>query len=89
MKNFKKDYFLIGHEITLFKKDCPIIPQKREHISKIPYASAVRSIMYAMTYTKLDVAYSLGIMNRYQSDLDKNYWKVAKAIIKYLKNTKD
>ena len=36
-----------------------------------------------------DVAYSLGIVSRYQSDLGENYWKVVKIILKYLKNTTD
>ena len=27
--NSKKDYLLIGHEITLFKKDCPTTPEER------------------------------------------------------------
>ena len=35
------------------------------------------------------MAYSLSIISRYQSNLDKNYWKVVKTILKYLKNTKD
>ena len=58
-------------------------------MSRIPYASAVRSIIYAMTCTRSDVAYSLGIVSRYQSDPNENYWKIVKAIFKYLRNTKD
>ena len=30
MKNFKKGYLLIGHEISLSKKDCPITSEERE-----------------------------------------------------------
>ena len=87
MKNFKKGYLLIGHEIFLSKKDCPITPQERERI--ISYASTVDSIMYAMICTRSDVAYSLGVVSRYQSDPGKNHWKVAKIILKYLRNTKN
>ena len=89
MKNFRKSNLLIGHEITFSKKDYPITPQEREHKSKISYASTVGSIIYALMCTRSDVAYSLGIVSRYQSDLDKNYWKVVKTIFKYLRNTKD
>ena len=73
MKNFKKDYLSIGHKISLSKKDCLTTPQEREHTSRIPYASIVGSIMYAMIGTRLDVAYSLGVVSRDQSDLDKNH----------------
>ena len=89
MDNFKKDYLSIGHGITLSKKDCPITPEEREHMSRIPYASVVGSIMYAMTCTRSDVAFSLGVMSRYQSDPGEKHWKIAKVIFKYLKNTKD
>ena len=65
MDNFKKGYLLIGHGISLSKKDCPITPQEREHISRISYASTVSSIIYVMTCTRSDVAYTLGVVSRY------------------------
>ena len=58
-------------------------------MNRIPYALAVDSIMYAMTCTRPDVAYSIGVVSRYQYDLEENHWKVVKAILKYLKSTKD
>ena len=57
-------------------------------MSRIPYASTVGSIIYAMTCTRPDVAYQIQV-SRYQSDPDEKYWKIAKAILKYLRNTKD
>ena len=38
---------------------------------------------------KVGVAHSLGIVSRYQSDLDENYYKVVKIILRYLRNNKD
>ena len=58
-------------------------------MSRVSYASAMGSIMYAMTCTRLDVAYSLGVVSRYQSDPGENHGKVVKTILKYLRNTKD
>ena len=58
-------------------------------MSRIPYASTMGSIMYAMTCTRSDVAYSLEVVSRYQLDPDEKHWKIAKAILKYLRNTKD
>ena len=89
MKNFKKNYLSIGQEISLSKRDCPITPEEREHISRISYASTVGSIMYAMTCTQLDVTYSLRVVSRYQSNPGENLWNVVKTIFKYLRNTKD
>ena len=73
MDNFKKSYLSIGHRITLSKKDYPTTPKEREHMSRILYASIVRSIMYAMTCMRSDVAYSLGLVSRYQSNPDKKH----------------
>ena len=89
IKNSKKGYLPIGHRIFLSKKDYLTTPQERECMSRILYASVVNSIMYAMTCIKSDVAYSLGVVSRYQSDPDKKHWKVAKNILKYMRNTKD
>ena len=73
MNNFKKDYLSIGHRITFFKKNCLTTPEEREHIRRISYASVVEFIIYAMTCTRLDVVYSLGVVSRYQSDPDEKY----------------
>ena len=73
MDNFKKNYLSIGHEITLSKKDCLTTPEERECMSRIPHASIMGSIIYAMICTKSDVAYSLGVVSRYQSDPDEKH----------------
>ena len=58
LENFRKDYLPIGQKIFLSKGDCPITPQERERMSRVPYASIVDSIIYVMTCTRPDVAYS-------------------------------
>ena len=88
MKIFKKGYLSIGQEITLSKRNCSATSQEIKRVSKISYASVVGSIMYAMTYTRSDVTYSLGVVSRYQSDPVEKHWKITKVILKYLRNTK-
>src|SRR5215217_8030202 len=56
-------------------------------MDKIPYDSAISSIMYAMLHTRPDVAHSL--TSRYQSDLGSEHWIAVKNILKYLRRTKD
>lgn len=53
-------------------------------MSKIPYASAIGSIMYAMTCTLPNVAYAFSMMSRYQYDPNESRRIVVKNIIKYL-----
>ena len=58
-------------------------------MSMIPYASTIRSIMYAMLCTRPDVSYALSVTSRYQSNPGMGHWVVVKNILKYLRRTKD
>ena len=58
-------------------------------MSKIPYASAIGSIMYAMLCTRPDVSYALRITSRYQSYPSESHWTAVKNILKYLRRSKD
>jgi len=41
-------------------------------MSKVPYASAVGSLMYTMVYTRLDIAHVVGVVSRYMKNPGKN-----------------
>ncbi|KAL5577959.1 hypothetical protein UlMin_019658 [Ulmus minor] len=58
-------------------------------MEKIPYASTVGSLMYAMLCTRPDICYAVGIVSRYQSNPRPNHWVAVKHILKYLKRTRD
>ena len=50
--------------INLGKTQCPSTTDERDRMSKIPYASAIGSIMYAMICTRPDVSYALSEIGR-------------------------
>ena len=75
--------------ITLLKSLCPQIYDERTHMSMIPYASAIGSIMYAMLCTRPDVSYALSVMRIYQLDSGMGHWDAVKNILKYLRRNKD
>jgi hypothetical protein len=58
----------MSHGISLSRSQCPSTRDERERMNRIPYASAIGSIMYAMVSTRLDVSYALSVTSRYQSD---------------------
>ena len=60
-----------------------------QFISDVPYASAIGSIMYAMTCTCPDVSFALSVTSRYQGDPGMEHQKAVKRILKYLRSTKD
>ena len=56
---------------------------------QVLYASIVESLMYAMFCTRPDIYYSIGMVNRYQSNPGPKHWQVVKHILKYLRRTRD
>ena len=53
-------------------------------MQKIPYTSAVVSLMYAQVRTRLDIAYIVGMLGRYLSNPGMDHWKAAKRVMRYL-----
>jgi hypothetical protein len=52
-----------------FNKDqCPQNALEQEQMKNIPYASAVDSILYVQVYTRPDIAVTIGMLGRYQSN---------------------
>ena len=58
-------------------------------MSWVPYASAVGSIMYAMTCTRPEVSQALSMVSRFQGNPVRAHCSVLKNILKYLQRTKD
>ena len=51
MENSKRGLVSFKHGIHLSKKMCPSTPEEIKCMSKIPYASIIGSLMYAMLCT--------------------------------------
>ncbi|XP_052210381.1 secreted RxLR effector protein 161-like [Diospyros lotus] len=58
-------------------------------MQKIPYASAVGSLMYAQVCTRPDIAFIVGMLGRYLNNPGMDHWKAAKQVMRYLQRTKD
>ena len=52
---------------------CPKNDFEREQMKNISYASAVGSLMYAQVCTRLDIAFVVGMLGRYQSNPGMDY----------------
>ena len=75
--------------MTLSLDDCPKTIEDRERMSKVPYASAVGSLMYAMLCTRPDICHAVGMVSRYQANPGLKHWQAVKHILKYLKRTRN
>ncbi|KAL8126521.1 hypothetical protein AgCh_013699 [Apium graveolens] len=51
---------LAGH-FKLDKKMCPSTDKEKEDMEEVPYSSAVGSLMYALVYTRPNIAHTVGV----------------------------
>ncbi|KAK4394468.1 Retrovirus-related Pol polyprotein from transposon TNT 1-94 [Sesamum angolense] len=72
---------------VLSKELCPKREEEKKCMTKIPYARAVGSLMYAMMCTRPDLCFAVGMVSRYQSNPGPDHWVAVKRILRYLKGT--
>ncbi|GKD99501.1 hypothetical protein Tco_1387485 [Tanacetum coccineum] len=58
-------------------------------MQRVPYASAIGSIMYAVRCTRPDVAFTQNLCSRFQQNPSEFHWTAVNVILKYLRNSKD
>lgn len=63
---------------------CPTDATAKRLMSSIIYESAVGSIMYLMIRIWSYIAYAIGKMSRFMSNLEREHWKAAKWIMRYI-----
>ena len=66
---------------------CPSSEAERMEMSRVPYASAMGSLMYAMICTRPDIAQAVAVVSRFMADPGKEHWNVVKRILRYIKGT--
>ena len=63
----------LGSHFKQSKEQSPKTEEERDHMSKVPYALAIGSLMYAMMCTRPDIAHAAGVMSRFMSRLGKQH----------------
>ena len=79
---------LAGH----FKLSALLSPKTQEDIeymAKMPYSSAVGSLMYAMICTRPDISQAISLVSRYMANPGKEHWKAVQWIFRFLQGTKN
>ncbi|XP_059073350.1 secreted RxLR effector protein 161-like [Cryptomeria japonica] len=78
---------LVLQGMKLSIEDCPKYPSEMEDMSKVPYASAVGSLTYAIVYTRLDIAQVVGVLSRFMANLGRLHWDAMKKAFICLRGT--
>ena len=77
----------LGTHLKLSKRQSSQAEEEESHMSKVPYASAVGSLMYAMVCTRPDIAHAVRVVRRFLSNPGNEYWEGVKSILRYFKGT--
>ena len=64
--------------VRLSAEQCPKTQEEEEDMSRVPYASAVGSLMYAMVCTRPHFAHAVGLLSRFMSKPRKEHWTIVK-----------
>jgi hypothetical protein len=87
MNNAKVVSSPLATHFKLSTKQSPSTDEEKEDMERIPYASAVGSLMYAMVCTRPDIAHAVGVVSRFLSDPGREHWNAVKWIMRYLRGT--
>ena len=74
MQNAKPVSTPLASHFKLSKDMCPETQEEIDYISKIPYSSAVGSLMYAMVCTRPDIVHVVGVVRRYINNPYQDNW---------------
>ena len=75
--------------IHLTKDMSPKTPEEVEYMKRVPYLSAVGSLMYLAVGTHPDIAYAVGVLSRFNSCAGPQHWKAVQQVFQYLHGTSD
>ena len=87
MENAKAVSTPLPSHLKLTKEMCPKTKEEEDRMSKVPYASAIGSLMYAMVCNRPDIAHVVGVVSRYMSHPRIEHWNAVKWILRYLRGT--
>ena len=77
----------LATHFKLSTKQSPSTDKEKEDMERVPYASAVGSLMYAMVCTRPDIAHAVGVVSRFLSNPGREHWNAVKWIMRYLRGT--
>ncbi|KAH9726184.1 hypothetical protein KPL70_008163 [Citrus sinensis] len=79
----------LAPHFKLSSSSCPRSQEERDYMARVPYASVVGSLMYAMVCTRPDISQAVSMVSRYMHNPGKNQWLAVKWILRYLYGTID
>jgi len=80
MENAKAVSTPLATHFKLSVKQSPSNEVEKTNMSRVPYASTVGSLMYAMVCTRPNIAHAVGTVSRFLSNPGREHWNAVKWI---------
>ena len=77
------------HGAQFTKEQGPSTPTQAMRMRGIPYAEAIRSVLWPVVVSRPDAVYAVGVLSQFIQNPGQAHWEVLKHIIVYLGCTKD
>eukprot|EP00253_Pinus_taeda_P016186 PITA_16186 len=71
--------------VKLSAEQCPKTQEEEKDMSHVPYASVFGSPMYAMVYTRPNIAHAMEVLSKFMSKPGKEHWTTMKRVFRYLR----
>lgn len=75
--------------LRLSVSQSPANDEEKKAMSSVPYINAVGALMYLAIATRPDIAYTVSVLSRFNSNPGPEHWKAVKHLFGYLKGTMD
>ncbi|GJV40579.1 zinc finger, CCHC-type containing protein [Tanacetum coccineum] len=85
----KFNYFDCTPVNTAMDTSEKLMPNNGQTVSQLEYSRVIGCLMYAITYTRPDIAFAVGKLSRYTSNLGTQHKQAIQLVLKYLKKTMD
>ena len=83
----KYDYFNMSELSVPYDYNKKLRPNTERLVRQLKYSQIISSLMYEMSYTMLDTTFSIEMLSRFISNLEKSHWDVVQKLMRYLKET--
>ena len=77
----------LADHVKLSKTMSPSFEMEVEEMSKVPYASGVGSLMYAMVCYRPDLGHAVSQVSIFMASPGREHWRALKEIFRYLVGT--
>ena len=87
LNKFSKDDSSVAR--TPLDVNLHMFKNKVESLSQLEYSRVIGSLMYLMSCTRPDIAYTVSKLSRYMSNPNDDHWKGIIRVLRYLRYTRD